>query len=39
MDTIEKKAMLISVDKVSIQRTKDGLQNRTDLLNKFVELS
>jgi len=39
MKTVEKNPTLISVDKISIERTKEGLQNRADLLNKFVELS
>jgi len=32
-------ATLIKVDKNGIQRTKDGLQARADLLNKFVEVT
>lgn len=38
MNTIEKRATLIRVDKVSIELTKKGLQNRADLISKFVEL-
>src|SRR5690554_6750002 len=39
METEQKQATLIKVDKNGIQRTKEGLQARADILNKFIELS
>lgn len=39
METKQIEKTLIRVDKNGIQRTKEGLQARADLLNKFVEVS
>jgi hypothetical protein len=39
MDEIKKKETLIRVDKNAIERTKQYLRTRTELLNKFVEVS
>lgn len=39
MKTIEKQATLIRVDKNAIERTKQGLQDKTELLNKFIDVT
>ena len=38
METIVKQATLIRVDTIAIERQKQGLENRSDLLNEFREI-
>src|SRR5690554_5674075 len=39
MEKIKKVPVLVRIDKVSIENTKNALQTKTDSLNKFIQLS